>query len=219
QYRKLLAQTENSIDLEVFKRRPDYIAQFIEELLKQYQRYQSQEVLSEAQDLIEKYKALRPNAFNGVALEARLYKAQNHIDKAIKLIQATANRPDLSDPDPVWQLLATLADQLGEAKLLGRHGRVKEAIDLCEQRWNATTNPEELVVGTMEVLSSSNPDSDKTQFERVAGWMEKWLEKQPKSLRLAIALAGLRERQGRFQEAETLYAQCVEKGPDNAIVL
>jgi len=243
QYRKLLAQTENSIDLEVFKRRPDYIAQFIEELLKQYQRYQSQEVLSEAQDLIEKYKALRPNAFNGVALEARLYKAQNHIDKAIKLIQATANRPDLSDPDPVWQLLATLADQLGETKLaetllrqlveksdrpqnrlalakfLGRHGRVKEAIDLCEQRWNATTNPEELVVGTMEVLSSSNPDSDKTQFERVAGWMEKWLEKQPKSLRLAIALAGLRERQGRFQEAETLYAQCVEKRPDNAIVL
>ena len=154
QYRKLLAQTENSIDLEVFKRRPDYIAQFIEELLKQYQRDQSQEVLSEAQDLIEKYKALRPNAFNGVALEARLYKAQNHIDKAVKLIQATANRPDLSDPDPVWQLLATLADQLGETKLaetllrqlveksdrpqnrlalakfLGRHGRVKEAIDL-----------------------------------------------------------------------------------------
>ena len=110
-------------------------------------------------------------------------------------------------------------NRLALAKFLGRHGRVKEAIDLCEQLWNATTNPEELVVGTLDVLSFPDGDRDKTQLDRVAGWMEKGLEKQPKSPRLAIALAGLRERQGRFQEAEALYAQCVEKGPDNAIVL
>ncbi len=241
QYRTLVAQTENTSDLEVFNRRPDYIAQFIDELLKRCQGDQRQEVLIEAQDQIDKLKALRPDAFNVVAFEARLYKAQDQMDKAIELIRAIAQRPNLSDP--VWQLLANLADELGETKLaeellrqlleksdrpqnrlvlavfLGRHGRVKVALDLCEQLWNVTTNSEGLVKGTLDVLSFPGGDRDKAQLDRVAGWMQKGLEKQPKSPLLVLALAGLRERLGRFQEAEALYAQCVEKGPDNATLL
>jgi tetratricopeptide (TPR) repeat protein len=198
-------------------------------------------VLIEAQDQIDKLKALRPDAFNVLAFEARLYKAQDQMDKAIELIRAIAKRPNLSDP--VWQLLANLADELGETKLaeellrqlleksdrpqnrlalaifLGRHGRVQEALDQCEQLWNVTTNPEGLVKGTLDVLSFPGGDRDKAQLDRVAGWMQKGLEKQPKSPLLMIALGGLRERLGQFQEAKALYAQCVEKGPDNATVL
>jgi len=241
QYGKLLKQTENPRNPEVLKRRPDYIAQFIDELLKRYQSDQRQELLNEAQDLIAELKALRPDAFNVVVLQARLFKAQNQIGKAIELIQAIAKRPDLSDP--VWQLLAKLADQLGETKLaekllrqlveksdrpqnrlalavfLGRQGRVKEALDHCEQLWNATSNPEELVKGTLDVLSFPGGDRDKTQFDRVASWMEKGLEKQPKSPLLVIGLAGIRERQGRFQDAEAVYAQGVQQGQNNATVL
>jgi cellulose synthase operon protein C len=241
QYRKLLAQTENTSDLEVFKRRPDYIAQFIDELLKRYQGDQNQEGLSEAQDLIEKLKTLSPNAFNVVAFEARLYKAQNQIDKAVELIQASAKRPNLSDP--LWQALANLADELGQAKLaedllrqsveksnrpqnrlalatfLGRHGRVKEALDQCEQLWKGTTDPEELVRSTLAVLLSSSSDHDKAQVDRVAGWMQKGLEQKPKSSVLVIALGNLRERQGRFQEAEALYAQEIKQGQGDPIAL
>ncbi len=241
QYRTLVAQTENTSDLEIFNRRPDYIAQFIDELLKRCQGDQRQEVLIEAQDQIDKLKALRPDAFNVLAFEARLYKAQDQMDKAIELIRAIAKRPNLSDP--VWQLLANLADELGETKLaeellrqlleksdrpqnrlalaifLGRHGRVQEALDQCEPLWNVTTNPEGLVKGTLDVLSFPGGDRDKAQLDRVAGWMQKGLEKQPKSPLLMIALGGLRERLGQFQEAKALYAQCVEKGPDNATVL
>ncbi len=241
QYGKLLKQTENPRNPEILKRRPDYIAQFIDELLKRYQSDQRQELLHEAQDLIAELKALRPDAFNVVAFEARLFKAQNQTDKAIELIQATAKRADLSDP--VWLLLANLADQLGETKLaekllrqlveksdrpqnrlalavfLGRHGRVKEALDQCEQLWNATTNPEELVKGTLDVFSLSDGGRDRTQLDRIASWMERGLEKQPNSLLLVIALAGIRERQGRYQDAEALYARGVQQGQDNATVL
>jgi tetratricopeptide (TPR) repeat protein len=237
QYRTLVAQTENTSDLEVFNRRPDYIAQFIDELLKRCQGGQRQEVLIEAQDQIDKLKALRPDAFNVVAFEARLYKAQDQMDKAIELIRAIARRPNLSDP--AWQLLANLADELGETKLaeellrqlleksdrpenrlalakfLGRHGRGKEAVDLCEQLWNVKTNPEELANGTLDVLSFPDGDRNKTQLDRVASWMEKGLEKHPRSPRLTIALASLRERQGRFQDAQALYAQGVQQGSDN----
>src|SRR5271157_2440550 len=204
QFKKLLEQTKKTRDPEVLKRRPDYIAQFIDELLKRYQSDQRQELLNEAQDLITELKALRPDAFNVVVLQARLFKAHDQIGKAIELIQAIAKRPDLSDP--VWQLLAKLADQLGETKLaekllrqlveksdrpqnrlalavfLGRQGRVKEALDHCEQLWNATTNPEELVKGTLDVLSFPGGDRDKTQFDRVASWIEKGLEKQPSAI-------------------------------------
>ncbi len=241
QFKKLLEQTKKTRDPEVLKRRPDYIAQFIDELLKRYQSDQRRELLNEAQDLIAELKALRPDAFNVVVLQARLFKAENQIGKAIELIQAIAKRPDLSDP--AWQFLAALADQLGDTKLaekllrqlveksdrpqnrlalavlLGRQGRVNEALDHCEQLWNATTNPEELVKGTLDVLSFPGGDRAMTQFDRVASWMEKGLEKQPKSPLLVIGLAGIRERQGRFQDAEAVYAQGVQQGQNNATVL
>ena len=241
QFKKLLEQTKKTRDPEVLKRRPDYIAQFIDELLKRYQSDQRQELLNEARDLIAELKALRPDAFNVVVLQARLFKAQNQIGKAIELIQATAKRPDLSDP--AWQPLAALTDQLGETKLaekllrqlveksdrpqnrlalalfLGRQGRVKEALDQCEPLWNATTKPEELVEGTLKVLSFPDGDRDKTQLDRVASWMEKGLEKQPKSPLLVFRLASIRERQGRFQDAEAVYVQGVQQGQNNATVL
>ena len=107
-------------------------------------------------------------------------------------------------------------NRLALAGFLSRHGRVKEALDQWEPLWIGTTNPEELVKGTMEVLFSSNTQHDKAQLERIAGWIQKGLEKQPKSAVLTFALGLIRESQERFQDAETLYRQCVETGPENA---
>jgi len=240
-YKRIIEQTENTGDFTVYNRRLDYIAQFIDELLKRSQGDQKQEVLSETQDLIEKLKALRPNEFRVVEFEARLDKARGRMDKAIELIQAITKRPGLSDLS--WQLLAKLANQLGDTKFaeqllrqlveksdrpqnrlalalfLGRQGQFQEALDQCEPLWNATSKPEELVKGTLDVLSLPDADRDKTRLDRVASWLEKGLEKQPKSSLLATALAGLRERLGRFQDAEALYAQGVEKGSENVTAL
>jgi len=237
-YKTFLESSKNSSDPEILRRRPDYIERFTDELLKTYQNDQKRERLSEAQNCISELKALRPDAFNVVALEARLYKAQDQMGEAIKLIEATARRPDLSDL--ALSLLAKLADELGEPQLaeklyrqlveksdrpqyrmalalfLGRRGQVKEALDQYEPLWNATTNPEELVGGTLQVLGDHR---DRTHVNRCASWMEKALEKQPKSQRLAIALASLRERQEQFPQAQALYNQVVQQGSKDPAAL
>ena len=166
-YKKLVAETDNTPDLTISNRRPEYITQFIDELLRHFQSDQSPELLNEAQDLITELKALRPDAFSVVAFEARLLKARNEMDKAIELIQSAARRPNLTDP--LWLDLVNLAEELGQANL---------AKDLLRQR----------------------------------------LE-QPKPSNFLSALASLRERQKRFQEAEALYAQVVKQGQGNAISL
>ena len=61
--------------------------------------------------------------------------------------------------------------------------------------------------------------SDPAQVERVASWIQEGLEQKPKSSILIIALANLRERQGRFQEAEALYRQDIDQGEGDVVSL
>ena len=59
---------------------------------------------------------------------------------------------------------------------------------------------------------SSGGQHDPAQVERVAAWIQKGLEQKPKSSILIIAMANLRERQGRFQDAEACTAGPSIKG-------
>ena len=241
QYRALLAKTENSRDLDMIMRRPVYLAQFISDLISHHESSHDPRELTEAQEMIEKLKLLRPDTLDLVKLEARIFKAQNQIDKSVELIRSTAGRPNL--PEGRLQALAKLAEdlslsdlaeelfrqlvtrsgrvqnRLALAKFLSRHGKAKEALDECERLWEATSTPEELVQSTLDVLVSSGGERDPAQVERVAKWIQKGLEQQPKSSVLNIALANLRERQGRFQDAEALYRQAIDQGEGNVVAL
>ena len=86
-------QTENSRDFDIILRRPDYLAQFISDLLSHYESSHDPQELSEAQELIEKLKRLKPDTLDQVILQARIYKAQNQVDKAVQLIETNASRP------------------------------------------------------------------------------------------------------------------------------
>ena len=212
--------------------------QFISDLLSHHETSHDQQDLSEAQELIERLKALRPDTIAQVALEARMYKAQNQLDKAAKLIQTAANRPNL--PEGVQQALAKLAEDLGQfdlaerllrqlmrrservqnrlmlASYLGRRGKTKEALDECERLWKETTNPEEqLVQSTLGVLFSPSGQRDPAQVERVADWIQKGMEQNPKSSNFTIASARLCELRGRWKEAEALYRQVIDQGEGN----
>ena len=110
-------------------------------------------------------------------------------------------------------------NRLALAMFLGRRGRAKEAIDECEGLWKGNTNPEELVQSTLDILVSSGGLRDPAQVERVATWIQVALEHKPKSSVLIIALANLRERQGRFQDAETLYRQAIDQGDTDVVAL
>jgi tetratricopeptide (TPR) repeat protein len=242
QYHALFAQTENSRDVEVILRRPVYLARFILDLLRHFESGHDQKYLSEAQELIERLKSLSSSTLIAVEPEARSFKAQGQIEEAEKLIQTTADRPNLMDGPQ--QALAKLAEDLGRIELaerlfrrltkrsesvqnrlalatfLGRHGKQKEAIEDCERLWKVTANPEVLVPSTLDVLfSPGSPKPDPPQLERVAGWILRGLEQKPMSSILNIALANVRERQGRFQDAFALYRQNIEQGQGDVVAL
>ncbi|WP_165250287.1 tetratricopeptide repeat protein [Paludisphaera soli] len=186
----------------------------------------------EAQQLIDRVRKIQPDGFNVLALQCRLDAATGKADAAKARIQEIADRPEL-DPrlarvaadlaeslglhdlaEGLFKRNATatarLEDQLDYAAYLGRRGRVKEALDVCEPLWKATPNPEPIAPTVIAVLLSSRTYNDAEQIGRVSGWIERGLQQNPKSPLLTIALATLRDRQQRYDEAVALYRKAVE---------
>ena len=110
-----------------------------------------------------KLKRLQPNTLEVLALEVERYRLQNQLDKVDELLQGFANRPDLTPA--AHAKLAEMAEALGRFELaeklyqgivsrwpdlpqgkmalvafLGRRGRVKDALDLCEPLWKHSRN-------------------------------------------------------------------------------
>ncbi len=180
QYDELITRSENQEDPATRIRRPAYFDQFIKSLIRHRQGNENQE-LTKAQDLVDKLKRLQPDDLNPLVLEvminraqsefeknaalkltqnplekeAALKRAQNYLEQATGLIQAFANRPNLTPAK-----LATLADQaerlneidlaekllrqilaksntprvtMALAAFYGRQGRVKPALDLARR--------------------------------------------------------------------------------------
>ena len=196
--------------------------------------------LNEAQELAEKVKVLRPDSLDLLMLEARIQKARNEISKAVELIEAGADRPKLPPGDLLR--LAMLAEEFGQPELaerllkklasqqdrlenrlplvrfLARTGRVGAALDLCEQLWKGTTNPEALVPSLLDVVLSDKSKDRTAELDRVAGWLQQGLEQRPKSSILMLGLGNLRERQGKFAEAEELYRRDIDQGGGDKMV-
>jgi tetratricopeptide (TPR) repeat protein len=245
QFRALIAQTENRHDFEALTRRPEYIAQYIAALLKQFRAGQDQEALTEAQELIGKLKVDRPDNVVVVALEAQILKAQKQTDKAVELIETTAAVPKQTNDARL--ALARLAEELGElglaerlfrqlalqadhknrlalAQFLSRQGRVKDALDLCEPVWKESDDLEKdkLVNVLLETLLVEKSKADATQVERIADWMQTALDRvgpRTKSSILRVGLANLRERQKKFEAAKALYSQDIEQGGGDVVSL
>ena len=173
-------------------------------------------------------------------LEARIYKARNEISKAVELIEAGADRPKLApgdllrlsmlaeefgQPDLAERLLKKLASQqdrlenrLPLVRFLARTGRVGAALDLCEQLWKGMPSPEPLVPSLLDVVLSDKSKDRTAHLDRVAGWLQKGLEQRPKSSILMLGLGNLRERQGKFAEAEELYRRDIDQGEGDKMV-
>ena len=120
--------------------------------------------------------------------------------RPLDLIQTSAKRPDLA-PIAV-RTLADLAEKLGrfdiaeplyrryaalpnprdgaivQALFLGRHGQVKDALDLCEPLWANPENVETVAAACVEVITSSNDAPDQVQVDRVAGWLEQAIKQK-----------------------------------------
>jgi tetratricopeptide (TPR) repeat protein len=241
-YRELIAKTKTPRDLETPKRRPYYLAKFATDLLRNRKAGDEQD-LTEAQDLVNELKLLQPNSLNTIGCQVEIDRARNQIDKAAEAIRAFADRPDLTPL--ALATLADLSEKLGRfdqaeqlyhrltdprkasrdklplALFLGRRGRVKEALDICEPLWADERELEVVAAKCIEVVTASDKD-DPAQLDRAAGWLEKALAAVPaENLKvtrfLTVGLGNLRERQGRYRDAETLYQRAIDKGDTDAI--
>ncbi|MFO0887988.1 MAG: tetratricopeptide repeat protein [Isosphaeraceae bacterium] len=241
QYEQLITESEGARSLDVLARRPDYLAQYIDELLKRQAVDRDAAELTRAQSLVEKLRQLRPTGLNGALLEARIRHAQGQPDRAAELLEKMAKDPKGSDvvrialakqaedlkllelAERLYREAMARADvpqnRLALASFLGRHDRVKEALDLCEPLWNGPLAPEATVQRLLDIVFSSAGRRDRAQVDRLAGWIEAASNQKPKSSVLIIALANLRERQGRFQEAEELYRREIEQSGGDVVAL
>ena len=107
------------------------------------------------------------------------------------------------------------------AAFLGRRDRVKDALDICEPLWTNVREVEVLGVTCINILFGSN-DHPRTpepaQINRVVGWFDQAIAQAPNQQRpntwLFIGLGNLREKQGRYSEAQKLYLLAAEGDPN-----
>jgi tetratricopeptide (TPR) repeat protein len=237
-YRDLLLRTKNLKDLESLIRRPQYLAQFAEALLRNHKAGDDQD-LTEAQLVVDELKQHQPEQLNTLKLQVGVYKARNQLDKAVDLIQTAAKRPDLQPiavrtlaeeaeklarfdiAEPLYRRFTALMKPrdgaITLALFLGRNGHVKEALDLCKPLWANPESVEEVARACVEVVISSNDPPDQVQVDRVAGWLEQAIKQKRDSTTLLTALGNCRERQTRYDDAMTLYESVTKQSPRDAV--
>jgi len=241
-YQDLILRTRNIRNMETLKRRPWYLDQFAESLLRHRHPGEEQD-LANAQELVDELKQLQPNALRTLVLQVEIDQAHNQPDSAAKRIEECAERPNLT-PE-VLEVLANLAEKLGKldlaekiyrqladrpaasrgkimlAAFLGRHGHVKEVLDICEPLWATRGEVDEGVVDVcFYVVSSGKAEPDRAQLDRVSGWLERALaQSQNDRLKplLWFGLANIRDRQELYEKAEDLYQRIVKLGNHNGV--
>jgi tetratricopeptide (TPR) repeat protein len=242
QFDGLISDTDHARDLDIQARRPEYLTRYILALLSRHEHDPQPEFLTRAEALVDKLAELQPDALGSPALKARILKAQKQPEKARELIEAYTRNPrlrdevrlawakqaeDLSFADLAKRLLTeTLqrtpdgpANRQALARFLARQGQVQEALVVLEPAWKPAVNPEQFINSAIAVLYSATGKPDASQIERVAGWIESALARNPGSSPLITSLANLRERQGKFREAEDLYRKAIDQKADNVIAL
>ncbi len=239
QYRELVLRTENPRDMETLTRRPLYIAQFANGLIRHRVAGDTAD-LAEASDLIDKLRRIQPDSFGLLLLEVDLHRARNQTDQAVKLIEDFAARGNSSFP--IRATLAELAERFGRLELaerifrelggspaprgklmlasfLGRHGRAKESLDICEPLWESSTELDLVAATCIEALLPAGGSPDPELMAKVASWFDKALAKSADSTTLLVGLGNLRERQGRYQDAQDLYSRAIKLGDKAGISL
>ena len=175
-----------------------------------------------------------PGSLRTVEIQARLLKAKGRGDEAAALLVAHAQ----GRADDVGRV-ALLLDQLGQAaaeemyrrhaaesrqpgsvlalaEYLGRHGRVPEALDLCERTW-LTCPPEAVATISVAVLRAGRADGG--QCQRVERRIREALGQRPGGASVFVALGEVLDLQGRYADAVTAYRQALQRDSHNVLAL
>jgi tetratricopeptide (TPR) repeat protein len=102
------------------------------------------------------------------------------------------------------------------APFLARQGDIEGALEVCERAWRA--GPSEKVANAMVSIFHEKPGTKK-QYARVEALLEPSVGPGRPSASLQICLADLRDLQGRYTDAETLYQQVLVQDRNNMVAL
>ncbi len=182
-----------------------------------------------------------PRTWEAVASKACLLAAQGKAADAVALLLADKEAGKQGDGEKVPAVSlaarAALLEELGQlaaaekmyrafvarserpesvlvlVRFLGRQQRPGEAFDLCERAW--TTCPPEAVASASVALVRASHNAAGA-VERVDRWLETACRKHPDIPALLVCLADMRNVQGRYDEAERLYRQALDRDQQNA---
>jgi tetratricopeptide (TPR) repeat protein len=171
-------------------------------------RHGEVEIAQQAVERLEQMESVRglpSGALGSIGLRSAVLEARGEVDGALGLLRSQASRKG-ARPEEI----------LAVAALLGRHKRVAEALEICNQAWK-TCAPETVGAACLAVLGVGPVDS--RQAARVERQLRSALAGKPDSPILSIQLANLEEIQERYAEAEHLYRQVLAKDSNNLVAL
>ena len=83
--------------------------------------------------------------------------------------------------------------------------------------WREDGDAEAVGAACYEALVSTDKRADDAQFERVAGWLDQAIKQNRNSVHLVFTLADLRSKQRRFDDAQTLYRESLERVAESTL--
>ncbi len=186
---------------------------------------------------LDKLDRVQPEAPLNVQLRALTYKSLGENDKAIGLLLAFSRRhpeqtlaasrvlEQMGYVTPAQNLVQQFVDAnratnplapLVLAEFLGRQGRTREALDICEPLWKSNALSPQVATVSVTILQGRD---DPAQFRRVEAWMKAALAQKPDDLDLQASLAIFHSIEGRTAEAEALYRQILDKDSSNLVAM
>lgn len=191
---------------------------------------------ADAEPWVARIEKRLPDSPAATELRARLLHARGRKTEAVALVDAFVKGKDaqvlpfarlleglgeFTAAEAYYRKAASLPKQPGAPlewiAYLGRRGRTREALDLCDAAW-ATSPPAEVSALSLKVLTDAG-GADDADYQRVAARLEEAVKKNPKALTIRFDLGGLRTYQGRFADAEACYRAFFERNPTVAAPL
>jgi tetratricopeptide (TPR) repeat protein len=132
---------------------------------------------------------------------------------------AGASRAFMAEAESLHRRLASQQPDgaLSLAAFLGRQGNVVDALASCEQAGAEGCPAEAVVFAGAEIVRAARADD--AHCRRVERWIEAALQAKPGSASLRLALAAIRDHQGRFRETESLYREIIRLDSANTTAL
>ena len=188
----------------------------------------------EAQALLVELQELEPNAFLTITMQAAVFQARGLGAQAVQILETFARRKDadlvevaaaleelgqVAAADGMYRRHFAAQPQpealLARARFLGRQKRVAEALALCEQAGQSAPNAAAPVCVAVLHAASATP----ADCQRVADWLTAKLAESPDALPLRLALAEVRDRQGRYVDAIACYRAVLANQQDHVVAL